>query len=591
MASTATTHQPDRRLLPHILHHAAAQTPPPRIYASIPVSPSDLSAGYRDVTYTQLLRAVDRAARWLDATLPPPPTTTTTRPTFAYLGPRDLRYPIHVLAAIKTSRRLLIPSHLASPAAHVHLLASSSTSTVIHADAVLPDPHVSQIRAALPSIQVVTNVPSQEELLFDDEQDVEPYAYAKTFAEAEHDDACVFHTSGSTGPPKLVPYTHGMLVKVLAKVDLLSAQSRPRQLQGEVEAGWRCYIALPIYHVRLHPAPSPHHHHKEKLTQPPQIAGMKHALLNPLLRNTTVVLGPPTPHGPNTPQTALLVLHHARPHAATFPPALLADLVQQHRARALPLLARLRSVSAAGAPVAPAAGAALAALGTFDPAIGCTESMHWLTLRPANPADWPYVAFHAAMGARMDAAHRGRDDGHDDETLHELVFDRTPSSEAWTVFFDRAGPGVREFRTKDLWARHPTDPGLWRYRGRTDDLVVLTGEVKMYAGRVEERLCGADGVRAALVGGEGRVVPFVLVEAAETPSSDAERGALLERLWPAVERENRNMVEQTRLRKQLAFVAPRDKPFARLGKGAVARRETFKLFEEEIEIMYRNSGL
>lgn len=262
MASTATTHQPGHRLLPHILHHAAAQTPS-RIYASIPVSPSDLSAGYRDVTYTQLLRAVDRAARWLDATLPPPPPPppTTTRQTFAYLGPRDLRYPIHVLAAIKTSRRLLIPSHLASPAAHVHLLASSSTSTVIHADAVLPDPHVSQIRAALPSIQVVTNVPSQEELLFDDEQDVEPYAYTKTFAEAEHDDACIFHTSGSTGPPKLVPYTHGMLVKVLAKVDLLSAQSRPRQLQGEVEAGWRCYIALPIYHVRLHPGP---------LASPPQ---------------------------------------------------------------------------------------------------------------------------------------------------------------------------------------------------------------------------------------------------------------------------------------------------------------------------------
>lgn len=320
---------------------------------------------------------------------------------------------------------------------------------------------------------------------------------------------------------------------------------------------------------------------------------MKHALLNPLLRNTTVVLGPPTPHGPPTPQTALLVLHHARPHAATFPPALLADLVQQHRTRALPLLARLRSVSAAGAPIAPAAGAALAALGTFDPAIGCTESMHWLTLRPASPADWPYVGFHAAMGARMDAAAAAAAAHYHDEhePLHELVFDRTPSSEAWTVFFDRAGPGVREFRTKDLWARHPTEPALWRYRGRTDDLVVLAGEVKMYAGRVEERLCGADGVRAALVGGEGRAVPFVLVEAADAPSSAAERGALLERLWPAVESETRNMVEQTRLRKQLAFVAPRDKPFARLGKGAVARRETFKLFEEEIEIMYRNSGL
>lgn len=72
-----------------------------RVFASIPEF-DDLSLGYTDITYSQLAVAIDRVAWWLQNELHGHPRLST----FAYLGPNDLRYPLFIVAAMKTSYKV-----------------------------------------------------------------------------------------------------------------------------------------------------------------------------------------------------------------------------------------------------------------------------------------------------------------------------------------------------------------------------------------------------------------------------------------------------------------------------------------------------
>ena len=91
-----------RRLLPMVIEQLAAEEPS-KIWASIPRS-DDLADGFRNITYREFANAIDRAAWWLE--------TVIGRgghrlfETFAYTGPKDLRYPILAIAAIKIEKKV-----------------------------------------------------------------------------------------------------------------------------------------------------------------------------------------------------------------------------------------------------------------------------------------------------------------------------------------------------------------------------------------------------------------------------------------------------------------------------------------------------
>jgi acyl-CoA synthetase (AMP-forming)/AMP-acid ligase II len=87
-----------KRLLAPLIDSIAKETPQ-KPYASVPVNDNDLSEGFRDITYAQIAAAVDTAAHWLEQKLGKP--SIGTFPTVAYLGLRDLRYPILTLSAVK----------------------------------------------------------------------------------------------------------------------------------------------------------------------------------------------------------------------------------------------------------------------------------------------------------------------------------------------------------------------------------------------------------------------------------------------------------------------------------------------------------
>lgn len=76
---------------------------PERVWASIPQDESNLAKGFKDISYRHLANAVNHAAWWLDAALG---RSNGNFETFAYAGPKDLRFPILALAAVKVGRQV-----------------------------------------------------------------------------------------------------------------------------------------------------------------------------------------------------------------------------------------------------------------------------------------------------------------------------------------------------------------------------------------------------------------------------------------------------------------------------------------------------
>ena len=89
------------RLITSTIDHYATDTPN-RTYASIPRS-EHLSEGFVAITYKQLANAINHASWWLHSELGE---RDAAFDTFAYAGPKDLRYPILAVAAAKVGRKV-----------------------------------------------------------------------------------------------------------------------------------------------------------------------------------------------------------------------------------------------------------------------------------------------------------------------------------------------------------------------------------------------------------------------------------------------------------------------------------------------------
>ena len=238
------------------------------------------------------------------------------------------------------------------------------------------------------------------------------------------------------------------------------------------------------------------------------------------------------------------------------------------------------------------------------PAIGSTEAgAYFVHVRPDDdPAtdDWKYYSFRPAMGVAFTP--------HTRDGLCELVFRRQPEYARWQQVFC-VYPALTEFPTKDLWAPHPHRNGLWEYRGRTDDLVVFSHGKDLNAVALEAVVEQDPRVRGALIGGEGRKKPFLILELADdhsieehensndpdlaaTTAESAEPAAktsaalLLATVRPSIERANALCSPYVRLSEALTLIASPKKPFARTAKGTVARRDTLERYAREVEALY-----
>lgn len=177
-----------------------------------------------------------------------------------------------------------------------------------------------------------------------------------------------------------------------------------------------------------------------------------------------------------------------------------------------------------------------------------------------------------------------------DEDVYELVIVRPDVSKhpgLRGVFF--TFPDRTEWSTGDLWKPHPTQSHHWVHYGRVDNIIVFSNGEKLNPTTIEEELASQPALRGALVVGQGRFQPALILEPVTPAATSEERDRLIEEVWPAVSSVNEETVAHGRIARQFIMVATADKPFPRSGKGSVQRGIATKLFEPEINALYERA--
>ncbi|OOG00366.1 hypothetical protein ASPCADRAFT_158331 [Aspergillus carbonarius ITEM 5010] len=527
-----------QRILTSVIEARANANSEP--WVSVPVDDQDLSQGYRDIGFKELNNAANNAAHWLREHLPE---ATEPFQCFAYAGPKDLRYQILAVAAAKLQKVMVLPSPLVTAEAQLRILETKGCTVYLR-----PLSMAAPVEAILqnaPHIQTIT-VPDTE--AFMQEAEAAPINYSKTWEEGKADPWLVFHTSGTTGNPKPVTYTHEMM----AGADVVASLPDTGETQIHHYAQQRCYTPLPSLHF----------------------VGMALSLSMTTFIHMTAVLGPSSPP---TPALIPSILHHGRATVAMLPPSLIDALCLTPSG--LQSLRDLKYLHFAGAPLSAQTASLLLPHVPVIPGVGSTEAGGYFTaIHPHRTDAWDYLSFHSR--------HTGVEFEPRPNNLHELVFIRRPSCALQPIFL--LYPDLDRFDTKDLWQEHPIHKGLWKIIGRTDDYIYLSHGDGLNASLLEPEITAHPAVKTALIGGHGRPAPVLLIEL--LPSADNElkinHNALVESLAPYIETVNSRCHECVRLSTERVIVATEEKPFILTIKGSIARPQTLSLYEEEIAAMF-----
>jgi hypothetical protein len=135
---------------------------------------------------------------------------------------------------------------------------------------------------------------------------------------------------------------------------------------------------------------------------------------------------------------------------------------------------------------------------------------------------WDSLRWYADIGYELEKISDG---------VFELVIVNNEQTNKYQGIFE-VFPNLKEYRTKDLYSPHPTVPGWWKYRGRADDLIILSNGEKINPIPVENTIRSNPLVKAALAVGEYRFNPSLLIEMENenVPRTDVQRMETLNKI-------------------------------------------------------------
>jgi hypothetical protein len=371
------------------------------------------------------------------------------------------------------------------------------------------------------------------------------YSYVEEWSQAITKPIVVLHSSGSTGVPKPVIMTHGTFSVLDNEQNLPMVPGRDKQ-------------DLTMWSGKDSDSSKYHH-----IFPPFHLAGFVTSIVVPTFTQATPVLGPPT-----TPPSGHLisqVMKQQKLRGLFVPPSLAEALSQEPGG--LDMIEQLDFICYAGGPLSQAIGDKLNHVTKLCQFYGSTEIISVQQLFPAKE-NWSYIEWNPEVKTRMDPVEEG---------IYELVVLTEQKGES---ALDFAFPGITEYATRDLFQRHPTQHGLWKFHSRRDDIIVLSNGEKFNPVPIESTLQGH--VAGALVVGQGHFQAALIIE----PKPGSDKTSLLETVWPVVQEANRLVPGQGRITRDMILLSSPEKPFVRAVKGTVIRKLTGKLYEEEIEQLY-----
>ncbi|KAI1413959.1 acetyl-CoA synthetase-like protein [Hypoxylon sp. FL1857] len=533
-----------RRLVPNIIDEIA-KTDPGREAFTIPRS-SDPKDGWKAVTFKEYANSINYIAHRIIETCGTP--SPGSFPTIAYIGPNDARYVVILVGAIKAGYKVLFISPRNSQEGQINLFNKTDCRILAFAK---------QQRALIQPWSRERDMKTIEvdpvEMWFP-EQEVDHFPYEKTFEKAEWEPMMVLHTSGSTGLPKPITLTHGLMAINDAIHNTANFHGYIPWLRGFAESAKRHLLPMPLFHA----------------------AGVFVFVFSALYWDTPIALG--IGDRPLSIDLIIESLENADVEGIMLPPAMLEEI--SHNDEYIRPLAKLNLVLFGGGNLNRDAGDKLVRNGVkLANVIGATEFTIFPMYFQSNYKLWQYFILNSdVIGADWRKV-EGPEDAY-----HLVMVRKGKHPGHQGIFY--TFPDIDEYDTKDMYKPHPTLPDHWSYYGRSDSIIVFSTGEKLNPVTIEEIVVGHPEVKGAVVVGSDRLQAALFIEPLVNPKTDEEAERLLDRVWPYVAKANEETVAHGQIGRQFMALSNPEKPFHRAGKGTVQRASTIKAYKDEIDKLY-----
>lgn len=256
--------------------------------------------------------------------------------------------------------------------------------------------------------------------------------------------------------------------------------------------------------------------------------------------------------------TALMTVPHILEEIITLPPDQGANVLQP-----------LEFVLCGGGPLKISVGEALASCGVNLLAhFGTTEcGPLGVVFVPTADYDWHYWKLRQDIHHRLDAVDANSAEGNQYKlSVHPFGWDS--AFEIQDILISRGAEYKHHLRAV----------------GRKDDLIVLANGEKLVPRVLEALLMQDERVKSAVAFGEGKFEIGVIVE----PTHEVVDGEELRAaLWPIVLEAGEQMDSHAQVSSSSSIIlATPEKPVPRSDKGSILRRETYRVYEDDIAKVY-----
>ncbi|KAJ5708202.1 NRPS-like enzyme [Penicillium malachiteum] len=535
----------ENRILSHILDNQAEKSPSSLycIHGS-----NDGKRDWHHITIQEFANAVNRLAWWIDEKS----NGQRKQQVLAYIGTNDLRYGAFMLACMKTGHVALLLSTRNSQQAQRHLLQATKCSVLVDGS------EKTQLRSAIDDLETAcSDIPlirwhmqSLKDVFMPDQ--VPQYPHNVKFTDVEDLPVIIIHSSGTTGNPKPIMITHGYLATMDNLQNIPLPPGRQSSLLSHSRRGELRFHCTPMFHFM----------------------GII-TLADSIFFESPFLFPPESPLTPNI--FSKMMSLSPTPTWGVFTPWTLEGLVASEEG--VEALKKLSGIIYGGAPMAETTGNKLSEITKLQTVLASSETSYTPVLLCEDPADWGYLEWIPEYDLRMEDAGDG---------LWELVLPKPATRQYHAIFHSH--PHLEEYRTGDLFRPHPSKPGLWRYDGRGDDIVVLSNGEKFNPIEAEKLIESHPLISSAAIFGQDRFQAALLIQPKWERISSSWIPELLRRtIWPAVENANSCLPSHAKVFETHIAFTSRDKPFQLSPKGTLRRRDIFKDYETVLGQLYEQN--
>ncbi|KAJ4147015.1 hypothetical protein LMH87_001568 [Akanthomyces muscarius] len=528
-----------RRLYVNVVDETA-KAHPDRAWIYAPRS-SDERDGWKAITWRQHANAVNRTANWLVERFGKPEHKSF--PSLAYVGPNDARYLVLFAAGAKAGYQIMFPSTRNNTESQVSLLQVTKCQKLLYSK--------EYARRIQPWVQE-SGVGAMAMLGLDQVLDDAPapiHPYNETFESAEFDPVVIMHTSGSTGIPKPIYCKQGLFTSADNYHNFLEYEGSTFVMEAMATCSKNTYCPLPLFHA----------------------FGLYCFVNIPTFWGKPMTLA--IADKPLTAENVVKGYEAADCDAVLLPPSTVEDIARLDGG--VEKLKQLSYVCCGGGGISKQVGDDLTSQGVkLNNCIGSTEyhiyPLYWQT----NYKNWDWFIFdNKLFGCKYD---------HVGENIYEQTIVRQEPFQSIFYTF----PDATEYKTGDLFEKHPTLPGHWRSQGRLDNIIVFSNGEKLNPISIETTVSMHPDLRQALVVGHGHFQAGMILEPVQWPLDEAQKGALIEKVWPVIEKANAATVEHGRVARHLVTLSNPEKPFLYSPKGSLRRGAVIKMYKKEIDDLF-----